>query len=61
MSVAPLSANSPFARQISATVPSAPAGTEFISFIVSTIATTVSAATSSPTWTNGSAPGRGAR
>ena len=60
-SVAPWAANSAFPRQIWATVPSTPAVTEFISFMVSTIPTTVSAPTWLPTSTNGAAPGRGAR
>jgi len=60
-SVVPWAANSAFRRQISATVPSTPALTEFISFMVSTIPTTVSRSTRLPTSTNGAAPGRGAR
>ena len=60
-SVVPWAANSAFPRQISATVPSTPALTEFISFMVSTIPTTVSGSTRLPTSTNGAAPGRGAR
>src|SRR5262245_23209135 len=55
------STSSPFAAQISITVPCAPAYTEFISFMVSTIPTTVSGPTRDPTSTNGSAPGLGAR
>ena len=57
----PCAANSAFATQNSATTPATPAGTEFISFIVSTMPITVSAPTWLPTSTNGAAPGRGAR
>src|SRR5262244_2866415 len=44
-SAAPCAANSAFATQNSATTPATPAGTEFISFIVSTMPITVSAPT----------------
>ena len=42
-------------------MPRTPAHTEFISFMVSTIPTTVSGSTRLPTSTNGGAPGIGAR
>src|ERR1700735_5511923 len=49
------SANSALASRISATVPLTPAVTEFISFIVSMMQTTVSGPTRLPTATNGGA------
>ena len=49
------------ASRISPTVPRTPAQTEFISFMVSMIATTVSGSTWLPVSTNGGAPGMGAR
>ena len=60
-SAAPCATSSAFVTQNSATTPATPAGTEFISFIVSTMPITVSAPTRLPTSTNGAAPGRGAR
>src|ERR1039458_6152698 len=46
---------------MSTTRPAAPAYTEFMSFMVSTIPTTVSSPTIEPTSTKGGAPGLGAR
>src|ERR1700689_247794 len=48
ISTVPCSANSAFATQISATVPATPAATEFISFIVSMMPTTVCSPTMLP-------------
>src|ERR1700733_6223608 len=54
------SANCALASRISVTVPLTPAVTEFISFIVSMMQTTVSGPTRLPTGTTGGAPAPGA-
>src|SRR5437899_12704993 len=57
-SAAPCATSSAFVTQNSATPPATPAGTEFISFIVSPLPITVSAPTRLPTSANGPAPRR---
>ena len=57
----PASTSWPSEAQISATVPAAPALTEFISFMTSMMPTTVCSPTSAPMSTKGAAPGFGAR
>src|SRR6185437_15443974 len=57
----PYSTSAALSQHTSAIVPAMPAGTEFIIFITSMMATIVSRSTSVPTSTNGSAPGRSAR
>src|SRR5690606_18783392 len=57
----PYSTSSPSAAKIFVTSPDTPAGTEFMSFMTSTMQSTVSGATLSPISTYGGSPGLGER